>query len=494
MTDRLEWIFAPVVDVVLSMMEETPTTPPIHHHSPFHPSPLLALLQPVLPAGLPLCRRLRFPFRSGYEFVLTTFPPETKSLPRVFAIAFCDRSRRPEAECYLFSSLELHDPTLNHVIPSTSAELVKDQNGAALAGPADRAMAVAQIRALLHAVLALPAVPSADDPAYDAQRGAAVLAARTRAIEQGMPDPLLHASSPLKAAAPAAAAAAALNASGEEDEPAAAAEVWQRERHYVKIGAVHDVVTSVLRDDLGLLPREDWGSEGVWADGFRSWWFDGRDVAGRVSALAAITNSSSLDSSASTAVRSSSVNVATSVVESIAEATKDPEPKFFSTHGLTPGLYWSALRETDLALVRSRTSIPRRERTMRMLPAVCVRRLPDDSAGASEDRASRVEHEKERSGVPAPPGAHEPVAWAFLGTEGGLSTLHVEPAFRGKGLAKTVAGRLLVDGLERAYGAEEPWAHSEVAEENVASVGVMRALGARKGSLMWWLRVDLRRL
>ncbi|KAI9684569.1 MAG: hypothetical protein M1822_005657 [Bathelium mastoideum] len=470
-------------------MEEIPTTPPIHHHSPFHPSPLLALLQPVLPAGLPLCRRLQFPFRSGYEFVLTTFPPETTSLPKTFAIAFCDRSRRPEAECYLFSSLELHDPALNNVTQSTSAGPVKDQHGTALTGPADRAIAVAQIRALLHAVLALPAVPSADDPAYDAQRGATVLAARTRAVEQEMPDPLLHASSPLKAAT-----AAALNGSGEEDEPAAAADVWQRERHYLKIGAVHDAVTSLLRDELGLLPRKDWGSEGVWADGFRSWWFDGRDVAARVSALAGITNSSASASSASAAVRSSSVNVATSVVESIAEATKDPKPKFFGTHGLAPGLYWSALRETDLALVRSRTSIPRRERTMRMLPAVCVRRLPDDPAGASEDRALRVEDEKERSSVPAPPDAHEPVAWAFLGTEGGLSTLHVEPAFRGKGLAKTVAGRLLVDALERAYGAEEPWAHSEVAEENVASVGVMRALGARKGSLMWWLRVDLRRL
>lgn len=72
---------------------------------------VLPILRPFLPHSLPLYRRLQFPYRTRTSYVLATFPlPEapgvlsTEEPPQCFAVAFLDRSRRPETELWIFLS------------------------------------------------------------------------------------------------------------------------------------------------------------------------------------------------------------------------------------------------------------------------------------------------------------------------------------------------------------------------------------------------------
>lgn len=111
-----------------------------------------------------------------------------------------------------------------------------------------------------------------------------------------------------------------------------------------------------------------------------------------------------------------------------------------------------------------------------------------------------------------------PVAWGFLGLDGSLCTLHVEPQFRGRGLARFVARRAMRMGMGRGgvFGESEPqcrapthgeatkrsdsdgedgsdaWAHADVAMDNTSSRRVMEKLGAE---LRWensWVVIELR--
>jgi ribosomal protein S18 acetylase RimI-like enzyme len=87
----------------------------------------------------------------------------------------------------------------------------------------------------------------------------------------------------------------------------------------------------------------------------------------------------------------------------------------------------------------------------------------------------------------------KPVAWAFLGLDGSLSTLHVEPEHRGKGVAKLVASKLLrtyADGLAVDRDGDA-WAHADVYDGNVQSEAVCRSLGASKTWAVFWVRIEL---
>lgn len=78
---------------------------PVDGHS------VLPVLRPFLPHSLPLYRRLQFPYRTQSSYVLATFPPPdilaedaAGKVPQCFAVAFLDRSRRPETELWIFLS------------------------------------------------------------------------------------------------------------------------------------------------------------------------------------------------------------------------------------------------------------------------------------------------------------------------------------------------------------------------------------------------------
>ncbi|EME44171.1 hypothetical protein DOTSEDRAFT_24257 [Dothistroma septosporum NZE10] len=133
---------------------------------------------------------------------------------------------------------------------------------------------------------------------------------------------------------------------------------------------------------------------------------------------------------------------------------------------LPQDLRWGSLQQQQhFALVRSRTQIPRQDRTLAVLPNVAI-------------------FTGEGDGVP--------VAWAFAQLDGSLSTLHVEPEWRGRGLAKAVMVKLFKEKMDMFWeeGVERV-AHDYVIKGNGASVGVSKSLGGESAWEVFWCRVDL---
>lgn len=161
--------------------------------------------------------------------------------------------------------------------------------------------------------------------------------------------------------------------------------------------------------------------------------------------------------------------------------------------GLPEGYHFDKARgeRGEFGLVISRTEIPRTEESLGRLGCVGIRYICPDSAG-----------EKRRSGSEEG-GGGELVAWAFLGVDGSLTSLYVEPQHRGKGLAKKMSGKLLRRLVERPgdmgfrsllVGEGEGWVGSDVAVENLESAGVARGLGGIPGWEVRWVSVDLGRV
>lgn len=152
----------------------------------------------------------------------------------------------------------------------------------------------------------------------------------------------------------------------------------------------------------------------------------------------------------------------------------------------------------------SRTDTPRTEETFARLGCLALRyRTP--STGEVEDLTAegkgKREVGEEKGGL---------IAWVFLGVDCSLSSLHVDPQHRGKGLAKAVTrklfkelakdplsvgsrpleGHTIADGVETGAG----WAHADISIDNLESAGVMRGLGGKDGWRVRWVNVDLERV
>jgi ribosomal protein S18 acetylase RimI-like enzyme len=83
-----------------------------------------------------------------------------------------------------------------------------------------------------------------------------------------------------------------------------------------------------------------------------------------------------------------------------------------------------------------------------------------------------------------------PVAWGFIGVNGALASLHVEDEYRGKGLAKKLAARIVTESLK-----EEGYGQAHVALENRASQGVCKGIGGTvMGGTKHWVLIDLDRV
>jgi len=137
---------------------------------------------------------------------------------------------------------------------------------------------------------------------------------------------------------------------------------------------------------------------------------------------------------------------------------------------LPEGLRWGDMTPGHLALVRSRTQIPRQDRTLAILPSLAI--YPTSSSDAASSVA--------------------PIAWAFIGLDASLSTLHVEPEWRGKGLAKAITTKLFEDKLSKFWeDGLEQIAHGYVTVGNKASEGMMRSLGGTSHWVCYWSRVDV---
>ncbi|KAK5663289.1 hypothetical protein OQA88_3716 [Cercophora sp. LCS_1] len=120
---------------------------------------------------------------------------------------------------------------------------------------------------------------------------------------------------------------------------------------------------------------------------------------------------------------------------------------------------WDGVRRGDLEVVKARTRIPRQKETLLRVPSVVVRV------------------------------GERPVAWAFLGLDGTLMTLHVEEDYRGRGLAKAVACRLMRDHLGD-FG-DDGWGAADVLVSNHKSQAVCRSIGGKVAWTCSWAILDL---
>lgn len=141
--------------------------------------------------------------------------------------------------------------------------------------------------------------------------------------------------------------------------------------------------------------------------------------------------------------------------------------------------------DSHLDLVQSRTSIPRSKAQLSSLVGMAI----------YSDSESAMEGEDEM-----------PVAWAFLGVDGPLATLHVEPEHRGKGLALCLSKETMRRGMDPAgiFGADRldftdetlrqkttAWVHTEVAQANKASRRVMEKVGGEVMTTVMWVVIEL---
>ena len=139
-----------------------------------------------------------------------------------------------------------------------------------------------------------------------------------------------------------------------------------------------------------------------------------------------------------------------------------PEPV-----SLPPTLRWGKLHRQHFPLVRSRTEIARQDFTLARLPNLAI--------------------------FPVEPADAAPVAWAFVGLDGSLTTLHTEASHRRMGLAMALTAKLFREemGFFWEEGVER-LAIGNVAVGNEASASMCRRLGGEDIGEVYWVRVDLR--
>ena len=137
---------------------------------------------------------------------------------------------------------------------------------------------------------------------------------------------------------------------------------------------------------------------------------------------------------------------------------------------LPKGLQWGQLERSKghFSLVRSRTQIPRQDSTLAVLPNIGI---------FTTDAEQRL------------------IAWAFVGLDASLTTLHVEPEYRRQGLAKVVTTKLFREkmGMFWEEGMQR-LAHGYVIVGNKESERMCRSLGGKNEWEVSWLRVDLGRV
>ncbi|KAL2208809.1 hypothetical protein CC79DRAFT_1367015 [Sarocladium strictum] len=155
-----------------------------------------------------------------------------------------------------------------------------------------------------------------------------------------------------------------------------------------------------------------------------------------------------------------------------------------SAEGLPGGLIWSTIQPSDHADVMAVNKIVRSAATIAYLPSAAIRRVQPNDDGS--------------------PG--KAVAFGFASGDGSLRTLHVDPDFRRKGLAKAVVKRLLNSGVfappkQGVFSASrevyeeieepQPLAYSSVEKSNIASIKTFEGVGATWRWDVYWAWLDL---
>ncbi|KAH0372881.1 chaperone protein dnaJ, partial [Aureobasidium melanogenum] len=148
-----------------------------------------------------------------------------------------------------------------------------------------------------------------------------------------------------------------------------------------------------------------------------------------------------------------------------------------TSRSLPAGFVYGKVDPKDYPLVKSRTQIPRQDRTLVKLPSVAI--YPTNTSSTTP----------------------QPIAWAFLGLDASLTTLHVEPEYRGLGLAKSLSLKLFSEDMN-IYWQHNPttgedshvgerYGHADVATDNIASQRVCESLGGTWNFEVFWMRIVL---
>jgi hypothetical protein len=134
---------------------------------------------------------------------------------------------------------------------------------------------------------------------------------------------------------------------------------------------------------------------------------------------------------------------------------------------LPKGLRFGPLSSlADFLLVTQRTSMPRQVKTLMALKSEGVFQFSEENQVSSiPDRL---------------------IAWAFIGLDGALTSLHVEEEWRGKGLAKKIAARVVKESMEG-----EGYGHAYVANDNIPSQAVCHSIGGNCIIQRYWILLDL---
>ncbi|EAW09368.1 acetyltransferase, GNAT family [Aspergillus clavatus NRRL 1] len=144
-------------------------------------------------------------------------------------------------------------------------------------------------------------------------------------------------------------------------------------------------------------------------------------------------------------------------------------------------------------LIRARTHLPRSNETLSRIPGLAV--YVDQGQPRQPQLESRPDVAEDEDGR----GNDTPIAWAFLGLDGSLATLFVEPEHRGKGLAELLSREVMRRGMAEGGiwrkkdegGDEAVWVHANVLATNGASRRVLGKLGGEVGWTVTWTVVEV---
>ncbi|KAL7805287.1 hypothetical protein V8C44DRAFT_341027 [Trichoderma aethiopicum] len=123
---------------------------------------------------------------------------------------------------------------------------------------------------------------------------------------------------------------------------------------------------------------------------------------------------------------------------------------------LPSGMYWDSASLEDCQIVVSRTDIPRTAEVLVNLPNLMIKR--DDGT---------------------------PIAWALLGTDGSLVSVHCEEPYRRRGLAKKLATKLLLE--KSAQFGDDGWLCADVSPSNESSRAMCKSLNGKPDWLVSWI-------
>ncbi|KAL7809573.1 hypothetical protein V8C26DRAFT_411584 [Trichoderma gracile] len=123
---------------------------------------------------------------------------------------------------------------------------------------------------------------------------------------------------------------------------------------------------------------------------------------------------------------------------------------------LPSGMHWDSASLDDCQIIVSRTDIPRTAEMLVNLPNLMIKR--DDGT---------------------------PIAWALLGTDGSLVSVHCEEPYRRRGLAKKLATKLLLEKSPQ-FG-DDGWLCADVSPSNESSRAMCKSLNGKPSWLVSWI-------